>query len=250
MAAVPSQLGRRTLRFGVLSALLLTLPGCQSVTINAANVAQLRIVDASPDAPAIDFYQNNSALAYNIGFGTASSYVPLPPGSYTVAANQATTRTVLASTTSTLTAARQYTAIVGNVLASLQATVMQDQTQPAPTGQVSVRILDWATRTGAVDVYLVPSSASLATTNATATNLTLTSNSGYINIPAGTYSIAVVPAGSTASSSTATLLSGAQQNYITGSVRTVILIDQQVVTTPGVKTIVLDDYDSPTTPQN
>lgn len=246
MALVSSQFGKRALRIAALGLLLSTLPGCQSITINAANQAQLRIVDASPDSPGLDFYQNQSVLAYNIGFGTASSYVPLAPGQYTVQADQAGTRTVLAQTGGTLIAGRQYTAIVGNVVASMQAGIIQDQAQPAPSGQVSVRILDWATRAGAVDVYLVPNSGTLQTTNPVATNVTFTGNTGYINVPAGTYAVAVVPAGTVPVSTTVTLLSDSQRNYPTGSVRTVVLIDQQIVTVPGVKAIVLDDYDSAT----
>jgi hypothetical protein len=247
MAAVSSNLGKRALRIGGLGLLLVGLPGCQSITINAANLAQLRIIDASPDAPPLDFYQNQSVLAYNVGFGTASSYVPLPPANYTLSADQAGTRTVLTSNNATLSAAHQYTAIVGNVLASLQTTILQDQTQPAPSGQISVRILNWATRAGTVDIYLIPSSATLTTVSPVATNVTFQGNTGYINIPAATYAIAVVPAGTVPVSSTATLLSGSQQAYGSGSVHTVVLIDQQIITVPGVKAIVVDDYESPTT---
>lgn len=170
MSTVSSHWVKRAWRFAALGVLLATLPGCQSITINAANQAQLRIVDVSPDSPGLDFYQNNSVFAYNVGFGTASNYVPLAPGGYTVTADQAGTRQVLASGSSTLTAARQYTAIVGNTLATLQVSILQDQSQPAPSGQTSVRILNWATRGGTVDIYLVPSSATLATTSPAATS--------------------------------------------------------------------------------
>lgn len=247
MAAAPSQLGKRALLAGAAGLLLAGLPGCQSITVNAGNVAQVRVVDASPQSNGLDFYESNNALAYNLGFGTNTSYVPISPGTYTLTADATGTRQVLASASATLSAARQYTVIVGNVPANMQAVVLQDQTQPAPTGHVAVRILDWTTRTGAVDVYMVPSGGSITTTSPVATNVSFQGNTGYIDVPAGTYALAVVPAGTVPVSSTTTLLTGSQRYYGTGSVHTVVLIDQQIVTVPGVQAIILDDYESPTT---
>ena len=241
----PAKAAVRTSVLGALGLLLAGLPGCQSIDVGTSNMAQVRIIDASPDAPGLDIYQNNSAVAYNLGFGTVTSYIPLAPGAYTISANSAGTKQALISAKQTLTAGRQYTAIIGNVAASLQETILTDQISPAPTGQISVRVIDQATRVGAVDLYLIPSSGKLTTTSPFLTNINFNSNSGYINIPAGTYAIAVVPTGTVPISTTVTLLTGAQLGYSAGSVRTVVLIDQQIVTSPGVQAIVADDYDSP-----
>ena len=40
----------------------------------------------------------------------------------------------------------QYTVLAGNISASLQMTVLKDQSYPAPSGQVALRFLDQATR--------------------------------------------------------------------------------------------------------
>ena len=223
------------------------LSGCQSISTNSA---QLRVIDASPDAGLIDSYQNSSALVYNLGFGTMTNYVPMTPGSYTLAADKAGTRQTLAASTDTLVAGKQYTQIVGNNLVNLQQTMFLDQSAPAPSGQVAVRLINEATRSGAVDVYLVPMSGRLANTSPIAVNLALGANSGYINVPEGTYAIDVVPTGTTPVSSTVTLLSGAQVEYVSGAVRTVVLIDQEILgaqhaaLTPGVQAIVADDADA------
>jgi hypothetical protein len=82
-----------------------------------------------------------------------------------------------------------------------------------------------------------------------AVNLGFGANSGYMDVPEGTYAIDVVPTG-TALASTTTLLSGAQIAYTSGAVRTVVLIDQQTSGTqhislnPGVQAIVADDTDA------
>lgn len=233
-------------RLALLALGSVLLAGCQSLN---ANSAQLRVIDASPDAGVVDVYQNNSGLAYNLQFGTVTSYVPMTTGSYTLAADRAGTRQALVSSYTQLSAPHQYTEIVGNTAASMQQIVLQDQTVPAPTGEMEIRLVQQATRSGAVDVYLVQPGGKLSTTAPIATNLSFGANSGYLTVPAGTYAIDVVPTGTALTSSTTTLMSGAQNEYSSGAVRTVVLIDQEIVgpqraaLTAGVQAIIADDVD-------
>jgi hypothetical protein len=243
MAMASSHPGKRTLRLGALALLLLGLPGCQSINIDATNAAQVRVITASPNAPAQDFYQNNSALAYNLGFGTVTSYMPLPAGAYTLSATKANTSQTLASSKTVFGSTKQYTVIVGNIAANMQETILQDQSQPAPAGEVALRFVHEATRSGAVDIYLVPKGGKLTATSPVATNIDFASNSGYINIPAETYAIAVVPAGTTPTPATITLHTGPQVTYTSSSAHTIVLIDQSAGTTPGVQAVVTDDYE-------
>ena len=232
-------------RFAAVGLLLLGLPGCQSIQTTATDSGQIRFIDASIDVPGLDIYQNTTAVAYNLGFGTITSYVPLTQGSYTFAADAAGTRQQLVSAKQTLTVGKQYTAIIGDIAASLQETIFTDQSNPAPTGQVAFRFIDEATRVGAVDIYLVPTSGKLLTTAPVATNVAFSATTGYLNVPSGTYSIVVVPTGTVPISTTVTLLTGSQAAYSAGAVRTVVLIDSQIVTAPAVQAIVANDYDSP-----
>jgi hypothetical protein len=245
MATVYSHPAKSLGRLAALGLLLLGLPGCQNIQTTASDSALIRFIDASPDAPGLDIYQNTSAVAYNLGFGTITSYVPLSSGIYTFSADSAGTRQTLVSAKQTLTVGKQYTAVIGNIAASLQETILTDQNTPAPLGQIAVRFIDQATRVGAVDIYLVPSTGKLLTTAPVATNIIFTGNTGYINVPSGTYAIVVVPTGTVPVSTTVTLLTGAQIAYSAGAVRTVVLIDSQILTTPAVQAIVAADYDSP-----
>ena len=240
---------RRALYAAMLLAAL-GLSGCQGITMTSA---QLRVIDASPDAGVIDSYQNSSALAYNLGFGTTTSYIPMSPGVYNLAAEKAGTRQTLVANNETLAPNRQYTEIIGAGLANLQQTFLLDQSTPAPSGRIAVRVINQTTRSGAVDVYLVPQASTLgkgSSLSPLAINLGFGANSGYIDLPEGTYAIDVVPTGTVLASSTTTLLSGAQLAYASGIVRTVVLIDQQPPVSqhasvpPGVQAIVADDVDA------
>jgi hypothetical protein len=243
MATTSSHPDKRILRLSALVLLLVALSGCQGINVDATNAAQVRVITASPNAPAQDIYQNNVALAYNLGFGTVTSYMPLPAGSYTLSATKANTSQTLASAKAALVSTRQYTVIVNNTAANMQETILQDQSQPAPAGQVSLRFVHEATRTGAVDIYLVPSGGKLAGTSPAAMNIDFNNNSGYINVPAETYAIAVVPTGTTPSSTTVTLHTSAQVNYVAGTAHTIVLLDQPATNTSGVQTVVTDDYE-------
>jgi hypothetical protein len=246
-----SHSAKRVLRLAGLAVLLAGLPGCQTIT-GTSSSSQVRIVDASPDAPGIDIYQGGSAMAYNLGFGTVSSYVSISPGVSSITADTAGTKQMLTGASATYAVSAQYTVLIGNVAANLQETVLTDQSLPAPAGEISMRFLDQATRyAGGVDVYLVPSGSALDTAAPILTDLLFGSNSGYINVPVGTYSIVLLPTGTTpveaigTTSATKPIYSGPATTYGSGAARTILLLDNQVLTNPGFQVVIAHDYDSP-----
>ena len=235
---------KRALSLAALSLLLLPLPGCQSITGNP-NVSEVRIIDASPDAPGVDIYQSNSILAYNLGLGTITSYISITPGTYGIVADTAGTRQQLVSAQGSFLTGNQYTVLIGNYLNSLQELVLKDQNTPAPSGQIDVRIVDQSTRAGALDIYLVPTGSTLASVKAVVTNVTFNVNTGYFTVPAGTYTFVALPTGTIPTATTTTSYTGPSVPYSGGAARTFVLIDQQLITTPGIQVVTGDDYDSP-----
>jgi hypothetical protein len=236
---------RRAASLAAAGVCALVLSGCQGI-VSTTTGAQVRIIDASPDAPGLDIYQNNAAIAYNLGFGTITSYVPIDPGTYTTTATVSGTKQVLSSSKGTFTTGSQYTVLIGNVAASLQQLTLKDQSQPAPSGQIALRFIDQATRIGALDMYLVPPGKKLTDVTPVVTNINFNTNTGYLNIPTGTYTLVMVATGTIPASDTIATYVGAQVTYTAGSASTVILIDQQLITTPGLQVIVAPDYVSPT----
>ena len=94
-------------------AILGTLTGCQAI-VSSAPQAHVRIINAPPDAPRLDLYQDSNALGFNLDFGTVTSYVQLAPGAYNITANTAGTRQVLSAAKTAFTTAGQYTVLIGN----------------------------------------------------------------------------------------------------------------------------------------
>jgi hypothetical protein len=221
------------------AATLATLTGCQA--ISSAPQSQLRIIAASADTPDFDLYRGPAAVAFNLDFGTVTSYIPLTPGIDTISAETAGTRQTLSSSKTILAASTQYTVLIGSSASSLQQLILVDQSQPAPPGQIALRFIDQATRVGAVDIYLVPAGQKVTAVPPLITGVLFGANTGYLNIPTGTYTIVMVPTG-TPVSATAATYTGPQVNYPASSARTIILIDQQPVPTPGLQVITAEDY--------
>lgn len=224
---------------------VMLLGGCQSV-VSTGSGSQLRIIQASSDAPGLDFYVGSTILANNIGFGSVSSYVPVNAGTYTISADTAGTTQALASVKQTFASGTQYTVLVGDDDANLQETVLQDQSQPAPSGQIALRFIDQNSVIGGLDVYLVPSGDTVTEVTALITALTDGNTPAYINVPTGTYKLVLVPTGTVLTTTTTATYTGAEVTYSAGSATTFVLVNQQLVSTPGVQVITATDYISPT----
>jgi hypothetical protein len=238
--------GRPAPRLVATIAILGTLTGCQAI-VSPAPEAHVRIINATPDAPRLDLYQDSNALAFNLDFGTVTSYIQLPPGAYNITANTAGTRQVLSTAKTSFTTSGQYTVLIGNTAASLQQLTLADQSQPAPPGQTALRFINQATRASAVDIYLVPAGQKINAVTPLVTGIAFGANTGYVNIPTGTYSLAMLPTGTIPASTTIGIYPGPQVTYSVGAARTIILIDPPLATSPGIRVITANDFDPPGT---
>ena len=240
-------LATRTARLAALAVIVAGLAGCQGIA-GIQPVSQVRVIDASPDAPALDIHQNSAVGLYNIGFGTVTSYIPIAAGAYTHAAYTTGTQQQLAAVRGIFAGGGQYTVLTGNIAANLQMTVLKDQSFAAPTGQVALRFLNQSTRPGAVDLYLLSPDSVLTGVSPIVSAAGFGSNTGYINAPSGTYSIVAYPSGTNPSSAALPAYTGSQVSYPSGSAHTIILIDQRPVeqpaAMPSLQVITAQDYDS------
>lgn len=223
---------------------LVTAVGCQGITANSPEAAQVRFVQASVDTPPVDMYFDTNGAAYNLSFGTVTSYVSLSPGIYRVSAHRGGTGQALVSGQAVLGASRQYTAVIGNTLSSLQETLFQDAGAPAPPGTVAVRIINEASSSGPIDVYLVAPGGTLATATPLVRELGFGTASAYEHVPADkTYAVVPVPSRSTPKRTAS--LENVTVSGASGAVRTVIISDTPPKSNKPFSALVLSDYDTP-----
>jgi hypothetical protein len=190
----------------------------------------------------LDLYQGQTALSYNLTFGNITSYIPVASGTSDLVANASGSRQTLASTHESL-APGQYTLLVGNAAASLQPLLLKDQNTPVPAGQIALRFIDQVIAPHTFDIYLVPPGTPVTAVSPILTNQAFNSNSGYLNIPAGSYRIVLCPSGTAPSPAVPAAYSGTTITYPSGAVRTIILLDQKIPLRPSVQIILATEVD-------
>jgi hypothetical protein len=226
---------------GFSTALALGLSSCTNVA-GFTPTSLVRVVDASYIAPAVNVYIENTLFAGNIGQGYISNYGTAKPSpAAQIKVTQATGGATLVAAAATLNAGMQHSVFLTDNGASPTAyivTVLEDQQTPAAAGHSAFRFLNQAPRTGAVDVYMVPGSTTLANTIPLCTALPAGSTCGYVSFASATVTMVITPAGTVTPKFTSTSLS-----LSGGEVRTVVIVDSQLTNDPPVQVVIAKDVD-------
>jgi hypothetical protein len=163
---------------------------------NASNHATVRVLHASPDAPAVDIYLDDTAVSAltNVPFATLSDYLDVPSGDHNVKvyATGTTTDPVI-DVDVTLAAGTAYTIAATDAVAAITPQVLVDDPSPdCDTAQV--RVVHFSADAPAVDI----APAGATPDEAVIKNLAYPDASDYVGLPGGTYDLEVRPAGDTA----------------------------------------------------
>ena len=162
---------------------------------SASNHATVRVLHASPDAPAVDIYLDDTAVSAltNVPFTTLSEYLDVPSGDHNVKvyATGTTTDPVI-DVDVTLAAGTAYTIAATDAVASITPQVLVDDPSPdCDTAQV--RVVHFSADAPAVDI----APAGATPDEAVIKNLAYPDASDYVALPGGTYDLEVRPAGET-----------------------------------------------------
>jgi hypothetical protein len=177
---------------GVTLVSLLTLSAMPAL---ANDEARLRVLHASPDAPAVDVYLNDeivSALT-NVPFGVISDYLTVPAGDHNVKVYPTgDTSTAVIDADVSLSAGTSYTVAAINEVASIAPAVFVDD--PAlDYDSALVRVIHLSPDAPGVDV--APDGADPA--DAVVMNLEFPDATDYLALPPATYDLEVRLAGTT-----------------------------------------------------
>jgi hypothetical protein len=180
----------RILRTAVMGLTLASLLLMTALPALANDDARIRVLHASPDAPAVDIYINDSMVdgLQNVPFGVISDYMAVPADTYNVKvyATGTTTDPVIDADV-TVDAGMSYTIAAIDEVANIGAEVLVDD--PAMDyDNAQVRVVHFSPDAPAVDV--APDGE-----DAVFSNLAFPDNTGYAALPAGTYDLEVRVAG-------------------------------------------------------
>jgi hypothetical protein len=181
----------RKLRVPVLAGAIVALL-VAATPVAAADNAMVRVLHASPDAPAVDVYVDGEKVGAPLAgleFGDLSEYVSLPAGTYDIKVCATADASVCPIDASgvTIAAGTHYTIAATNALASIEAQIITDTPSPRD-GKTQVRVVHFSADTPAVDVLTQDGSAKVVE------NLAYPDPTSYLTLAAGSYDLKVCAA--------------------------------------------------------
>jgi hypothetical protein len=190
------------------------------------NNGRLRVVHASPDAPAVDVLVDGVKVLENMPYREYSEYLSIPAGMHEVRVNVTGTTTTVLQATPTIAAGTDYTAaavgFAGGRSPALSILLLTDNNALPASGNIKVRVVHGAPSAPAVDVYVTTPFESLDNKSPVLSNVPFRAASGYLEVPASLYQARVAVAG------TKTIAIDSHR-LVTwpGIIRTVIAVDQR-----------------------
>ncbi|HRW48082.1 MAG TPA: DUF4397 domain-containing protein [Caldilinea sp.] len=151
--------------------------------------ARVRVVHASPDAPAVDVWVNDALTLENVPFKAVSDYLTVPGGTYNVkVVPTGATEPVVIDADLTVEAGTDYTVIARGLLAEISPLVLVDNNSAPAAGDAHVRFVHLSPDAPAVDIAVAGGPVVIG-------NIAFGEASAYTPVPAGTYDLEVRLAG-------------------------------------------------------
>ncbi len=188
------------LLFAGLAAVALVTPSYAATPLNAiisaddpeGNMggARVRVVHASPDAPAVDVWVEGSLVFENVAFEDITDLVEVPAGTYNVqVVPHGSTMPVVIEADLDLAAATDYTVVATDFLANITPIIMTAGGGTPADGNAWVRFFHGSPDAPAVDIAVAGGGPVLFSDEA------FQEFSEYVEVPAGSYDLDVRIAG-------------------------------------------------------
>ncbi|WP_458208951.1 DUF4397 domain-containing protein [Haladaptatus sp. NG-SE-30] len=161
----------------------------ETTTTSGGEVTRVRIIHAIPDAPAVDVFVDGERVLESVEFKTVSDYLELKPGNHTVQvapAGQGQGSAVIEEQV-TLEANTDSTIAAAGTVDSPETYLFDDNNETQSGDQARLRVVHLSPDAPAVDIA--------ADGDVLIEGLEFGNASDYVNVPAGSYSIEVRPAG-------------------------------------------------------
>ncbi len=177
------------------TALSLFLTSCDKDDDNTMPAqAQVMVVHASPNGPAVDVRVNNAVALSNVSFPSNSAYTAVNAGSTNIKVSPAGTTTYVIDATVNLEAQKNYSVFAIDSVSKIKAAVVTDDLTTPASGKSHVRFFHFSPNAPAVDIALT-GGAVLFPNRSFNDQGTNTAAIAFTPLDAGTYNLEVRLAG-------------------------------------------------------
>ena len=166
---------------------------CSSSNDNTST--SMRVINASPNAPAITGLLDGAVIQANISYATPSPYKFVAEDGKTIQITDASTNAILINQDVHLDHNKEYTEILIGPLATLGSLFVQDQNSDPSAGNAAFRFINTAPSMTAVDVYLTAQGADISNLSPNITNIMFGTASSYVEVPGATYEVRLTATG-------------------------------------------------------
>jgi hypothetical protein len=172
----------------VLGTLILVL-GLATTALADSHMARVRVVHASPDAPAVDVLVNDNVAFSNAAFKGITAYAALDTGTYNVkVVPTGATEPVVIEADLALEGAKDYTVVAVGKLENIEPLVLVDNNSTPAEGKAHVRFVHASPDAPAVDIAVKDGPVLFS-------NIAFKGVGDYLPVDAGTYDLEVRLAG-------------------------------------------------------
>lgn len=154
-----------------------------------AEKSYIRILHASPDAPAVDIYANDMLIAQNLSYKSFTEYLSVVPGNYNIRVfPSGNTTTPVINTNLNIPANSIFTVAASGMLSNIGLFPISEPITAIPPGKLFIRFVHLSPDAPDVDIVLPDGSVLFS-------NVGYKGVTNYIPVNPGTYTINVNPAG-------------------------------------------------------
>ncbi len=152
----------------------------------SSSTANLRFVQGSPDAPAVNLLVNGTTETSNMLYGNASGYVSVKAGTVHVQVIPVNSTKPLLDQSVSLADSAHETLFLTGPVSQLKPLVLKDGVATSTTTTTNnVRVVNISTQMGPADVYLVAPGVNLGAATAVASGLAFGQNTTYTTFTQG-----------------------------------------------------------------
>lgn len=158
------------------------------ITPPVTEKALVKVIHASPDAPAVDLLVDNNVAGTGLTFPNNTGYLEVDAGTRNVKVNAAGTSTTVIEANLNLMENKNYSVFAVNSLANIEALVLEDDLTTPASGKSHVRFVHLSPDAPAVDITLTDGTVVFG-------NNSFKDFTAFTPLDAGTYNLEVRVAG-------------------------------------------------------